>query len=160
MAGQWGRAGVRLSESQQRQRQAALVRRRQVREDDQQRQHREAYEQWRAGRVVPNQITTALNARGLWGPDVDRQCHAKEPAVDEWEAGTRYPRWDQLEALARLTGYPARFFMLEIEPIPFDATSLGCRRSGGFSPPEAEPVMEFDPGAIEATVNPVQPGLF
>lgn len=30
--------------------------------------------------------------------------------MDEWEAGQRYPSWEQLEALSRLTEFPIEFF--------------------------------------------------
>ncbi|MDF3320228.1 hypothetical protein P3G66_31950, partial [Rhodococcus sp. C3V] len=47
-------------------------------------------------------ITRALDAAELYGPDVDIACGAQEPAVDEWEAGTRYPSFGQGRAY-RLT---------------------------------------------------------
>lgn len=72
-----------------------------------------AYELWRAGALVPYLVTRMLDANGLYGPDVDRACLAEEPAVDEWEAGTRYPTWPQLLALAELVGVePAYLFKL------------------------------------------------
>lgn len=57
----------------------------------------QAYRDWAAGHVIPDRITTALNAEGLYGPEVDLACGVEEPAVDEWEAGTRYPSWEQLQ---------------------------------------------------------------
>lgn len=149
--GRWGSAEERLTASQQRQRHE---------QDDEHCRQAENYQRWRHGQVVPHRITTALDLRSLQGPEVDRQCHAREPEVDEWERGQRYPRWDQLLALAELTEFPPGFFFLPIEPIPYEATSLGCRRSGGFTPPTREPVLEYDPAVVEATVNPRQPGLF
>ncbi|MFC5676056.1 hypothetical protein [Aeromicrobium endophyticum] len=66
---------------------------------------------WRAGALVPYRITKALDWAGLQGPEVDRLCEAAEPEVDEWEAGTRYPRLVQVRALAELTGvHPLWFF--------------------------------------------------
>lgn len=65
---------------------------------------------WRRGEVRPDRITYALDAAELWGPEVDRACGVEEPAVDEWEAGTRYPTWEQLCALARLCGVTPWFF--------------------------------------------------
>lgn len=65
--------------------------------------HDLAYEQWATGALAPYRITRALDAAELYGPDVDIACGAQEPAVDEWEAGTRYPSFEQLLALAALT---------------------------------------------------------
>jgi hypothetical protein len=68
--------------------------------------------EYEAGRVDahPSRITAALNARALYGPEVDTACGVLEPAVDEWEAGTRRPTWEQLVALAALTDFPVGFF--------------------------------------------------
>lgn len=68
------------------------------------------FEAWRLGLVSPLAITTALDLRELYGPDVDRACGVDEPAVDMWEAAQLYPSWVQLEALAALTGFPVLFF--------------------------------------------------
>jgi len=66
---------------------------------------------WSAGALVPYRITKALDANGLYGPEVDRLCEAEEPEVDEWEAGTRYPRLVQVRALADLCDvHPLWFF--------------------------------------------------
>ncbi len=70
----------------------------------------EAQPMWRRGEVVPARITLHLDWRGLYGPEVDRACGVKEPAVDEWEAGTRYPDWPELCALARLVDVPVTAF--------------------------------------------------
>jgi len=83
-----------------------------------------AVRMWRAGMVRPAAITFALDAKGLYGPEVDRACLAEEPEVDMWEAGTLYPTWEQLCALAELTGNTARFFCLWGNPLPFEATTL------------------------------------
>lgn len=108
----WGKAGERLGpEGDQRRRQlvvganASRARSRQ--------HNREAYQRWRAGLVIPWRITMALDLRSLYGPDVDLACKAQEPDVDQWEAGERYPTWEQLVALADLTGFPPRFFVLD-----------------------------------------------
>lgn len=68
------------------------------------------FEAWRDGLVSPRAITAALDMRALYGPEVDEACGVQEPAVDQWEAGQLYPSWEQLDALARLTGFPVRFF--------------------------------------------------
>lgn len=58
----------------------------------------------------PERITTALDAAGLWGPEVDRACGVEEPAVDLWETGELVPTREQVEALAELCGVTAAFF--------------------------------------------------
>jgi hypothetical protein len=65
---------------------------------------------------VPERITAALDIRGLYGPEVDRACGVEEPAVDLWEAGDLVPTAEQVEALARLTDFPVRFFYLPAPP--------------------------------------------
>ena len=95
----------------------------------------EEFEAWREGLLSPRAITAALDARALYGPEVDRACGVEEPAVDQWEAGQLYPSWEQVQALARLTGVGVQFFTR-----PFDAEVTGgflCRRRGrgrGCSP--------------------------
>jgi hypothetical protein len=59
---------------------------------------------------VPARITLALDLRGLYGPQVDRDCGVEAPAVDEWEAGLRVPTRTQVEALAALTRMPVGYF--------------------------------------------------
>lgn len=66
----------------------------------------------REGPVVPWRITTALDARGLDGPEVDRALGGEEPMVDMWEAGDLVPTRAEIDALAKLTGYAAWFFHL------------------------------------------------
>lgn len=65
--------------------------------------HDRAYEQWITGALAPYRITRALDAAELYGPEVDIACGAQEPACGDWEAGTRYPSFEQLLALAALT---------------------------------------------------------
>ena len=81
---------------------------------------RAAHERWERGLTVPHRITTALDLGGHYGPEVDEACGTAEPAVDEWEAGTRYPSWPQLLALAELTRFPVGFFTA-----PSDGRELG-----------------------------------
>lgn len=59
---------------------------------------------------TPQRITQALNLCDLYGPDVDWALGGEEPMVDEWETGDRVPAFEQIQALAELTGFPARFF--------------------------------------------------
>jgi hypothetical protein len=76
----------------------------------------------RAGRLAPNprRITLALDVCGLYGPEVDAACGVVEPAVDEWESGALVPTVEQVEALARLTGFPFSSFFMD-DPAPVDA---------------------------------------
>lgn len=115
-------------------------------------------ERWRRGIVVPHRITLALDIRQLHGPQVDRDCGAREPDVDRWEAGEKYPTWNQLLALAELTDFDVRFFT----PEPGQVHALGpgvmfvCYRSRRSWNPVVEipsPVLAFTRAAIAATVN-------
>lgn len=81
-----------------------------------------------AAGINPHRITQALDLRGMDGPDVDVACGAAEPAVDEWEAGTRVPTGRQLRKLAALTGFPPAFFAKPDGP-PITGGWL-CIRSG------------------------------
>jgi hypothetical protein len=121
----WGRAGERL-DPDERERRVREIRGRANRDRASRlTADREAYRRWRAGLVCPNRITLALDLHSLYGPEVDRACKAEEPEVDQWEAGERYPRWDQLVALADLTGRTPRWFTVNTEPpIPIWKTSL------------------------------------
>lgn len=83
---------------------------------------------WRDGLVSPRAITAALDMRALYGPEVDEACGVQEPAVDQWEAGQLYPSWEQLDALARLTGFPVRFFTRD--HIGEITGGFMCQRSG------------------------------
>lgn len=65
---------------------------------------------------TPERITLALDFADLDGPEVDRQLGGEEPMVDEWEAGVRAPTLEQVQALAKLTGWPVRFFYLPAPP--------------------------------------------
>jgi hypothetical protein len=101
-----------------------------------QRAHRALAElevEYRAGRarVFPDRITAALDIHGLHGPEVDRACGAEEPAVDRWEAGEAAPTWEQLVALAALTGHVVAFFTREFVAPPgpvFVSGPGGCVR--------------------------------
>jgi hypothetical protein len=66
----------------------------------------------RNGRPYPERISSALDIRGLDGPEVDVACGAVEPAVDRWESGDEVPTLHQLGLLAALTGFPLGFFFL------------------------------------------------
>lgn len=145
-------AGQLIPAAQLRERAEAAARRREA--------DRDAHERWERGQVVPHRITLALNIRELYGPEVDAACGVAEPAVDEWEAGTRYPTWEQLLALAELTGYAPGFFIA-----PSDGRELGqsdgdvmfvCYRNRKNWNPRIEiprPILAFTPEAIAATVG-------
>ncbi len=94
-----------------------------------------------AGRTpVPERITTALDLRMLYGPEVDRALGGEEPMVDEWESGERVPSFEQVQALAELTGFPVKFFYEPPSP-PVDDGWIcgpdGCRPLGD-DPAEGE----------------------
>ena len=86
-----------------------------------------AFEAWRDGLLSPRAITAALDIRALYGPEVDRACGVEEPAVDQWEAAQLYPSWEQVEALARLTGFGVQFFTRSEERRVGKECSFRCR---------------------------------
>lgn len=55
---------------------------------------------------------------------MDIACGAVEPEVDRWEAGDRYPTYEQLHLLAALTGCPSAWFVQDGEPLDIRTTSL------------------------------------
>lgn len=61
----------------------------------------------------------ALDLTDQYGPEVDEALGGQEPMVDEWETGERVPTGEQVQALAKLTGFPLSFFYL---PPPEDFT--------------------------------------
>uniref|UniRef100_UPI003F4933FE helix-turn-helix domain-containing protein n=1 Tax=Streptosporangium sp. CA-235898 TaxID=3240073 RepID=UPI003F4933FE len=103
---------------------------------------------------IPYRITTALDSRGLDGPEVDRACGVEEPAVDQWETGELIPTREQIALLAKLTDYPTSFFYRPIEDGE-RTTAFMCSRSGPkglrcqtveLGPPApAEPLAEVIP---------------
>lgn len=105
----WEQAGVRR-DPQERERRARRWADQLARRPPEVDERRRAYTRWRDGLVVPHLITLVLDRAGLDGPDVDALCGAREPEVDQWEAGERYPTWDQLCALAKLTRVTPSFF--------------------------------------------------
>jgi hypothetical protein len=144
----WGKAGERLDpvEAEQRRRRKTAERARaeiaRVKDDER------AHESWRVGKIVPSRITMVLDAKSLYGPEVDVACGGVEPMVDEWEAGTRYPTWEQLKALAALTGVTPRYFTWNDHQIHLGPTTM--RFHVRNLPPEKPPVMEFTYEAIAA----------
>jgi transcriptional regulator with XRE-family HTH domain len=94
----------------------------------------------------PKRITLALDAKGLYGPDVDRACGVEEPAVDQWETGELVPTPEQLVKLAALTGVTVGFFFGD------DPPHLGrvficdrSRRKHGLTVIEPDGTVSVDP---------------
>lgn len=87
---------------------------------------------WRAGRVIPHRITMALDLHGHHGPQVDAACGVEEPAVDMWEAGTLYPTWEQLQALAGICPQVtiAYFVLPLIDPLPLKGEEAAAHEAG------------------------------
>ncbi|QYN17454.1 hypothetical protein [Amycolatopsis sp. DSM 110486] len=151
MTRRWGKAGVPLTDAETRRNDARRNKTAAERVLADQRTYRE----WRAGKVVPWRITLALDSHALYGPEVDEACGAAEPDVDMWEAGTRYPTWEQLKKLAKLTMVTPGFFMIRPAELLPAQTSMQFHRIGGEraewrQPP---PVLLFTPEAIAETVR-------
>lgn len=120
----------------------------------------QAYRAWAAGHVIPDRITTALNAEGLYGPEVDLACGVEEPAVDEWEAGVRYPSWEQLKALAALCGVTPSMFTVDPQVILTGHVFIcdrSKRKNGCQVVERRNPVMAFTAEAIAAANLPTPP---
>ena len=106
---------------------------------------------WAAGEVIPDRITFWLDLCCLEGPEVDEQCLAREPEVDLWEAGTLYPSWEQMCALARLVGTQPIAFVTPGRRIRWQDTSLK------FHLPDP-PRPAGDPGQIDLFGEPPPEG--
>lgn len=108
------------------------------------------------GRIAPTpeRITLALDLRGLDGPQVDIDCHAHEPEVDLWEAGLAVPTWDQLAALAQLTGFPIGFFYRPADQITGQVFICGPQ---DIDPPLPEPTDPASSTHREAGTSPRRP---
>lgn len=138
----WGKAGVQLTPEQAAHCDRLAVVRSAQREKQRVEDDRIAFEKWKCGLVVPYAITTALNAHGLYGPEVDDACGVREPAVDLWEEGKLYPTWEQLLALAGLTQYPVVYFVTARQPISVLDTSMRFHVKPGVLASE-QPVMRY-----------------
>jgi hypothetical protein len=145
----WGKAGVRLTEGQMEQRGRAAVATRNRRKLARDADDRIAYRLWRAGELQPYLITQALDARALYGPEVDAACGASEPDVDLWEAGELYPTWRQVLLLADLCGMTPRFLCTRHDVIQAGRTSLRFHAPLDDRPP----VWEFEREAVQRTVG-------
>lgn len=145
----WGKAGVRLTDDEVAARQAKARTDRNRAEASRAADDARAKRMWAAGLVRPAAISFALDAKGLYGPEVDAACLAAEPDVDMWERGALYPTWEQLVALAALTGNTPRFFCSWDSPVPFEATTLRFHVPGFDVPPL---VWEYPADVVAATV--------
>lgn len=144
----WGKAGIPLTADQI----AARYARRGKELARVQNHEQEAYRLWRAGRLVPWNITISLDAAELFGPEVDIACGAEEPDVDHWEAGILYPTWEQVKALAKLCGVTPIMFVRE--PLPIGWTTL-CYHPpfSRQAVPDPAPVVAFTQRAIETRLG-------
>lgn len=146
----WGKAGVRLTSDQVAAQHSKAHAERNRAEASRAADDAKAKRMWQAGLVRPAAISFALDAKGLYGPDVDTACLAAEPDVDMWERGALYPTWEQLVALAALTGNTPRFFCLWDNPVPFEATSLRFHVPEFDRPPL---IWEYPAAVVAATVT-------
>lgn len=120
-------------------------------------QNQAARADWAAGLIAPYLITTALDMCALHGPEVDEACGVQEPTVDLWESGLVYPTWEQLCALAELTGFAPAFFSRrgrDPKAVPRE-TSTRFHRVGGSRPGgNVGPIVPaFLPEAITKTLR-------
>ncbi|MBM4574848.1 hypothetical protein GS896_27710 [Rhodococcus hoagii] len=145
----WGRAGVRLTVSDQLRRRAAATHRRHQQRRDAQRSLEVAHQGWKLGLVAPWRITHALDAGNHQGPEVDIACGAEEPAVDEWEAGVRYPTFEQLTLLAELTGYAVDWFVRTDEPLDIRATTMWAHMTRREREQWTDPILTCADAAVE-----------
>lgn len=120
-------------------------------------QNQAAYRDWEAGLISPYLITTALDMCALHGPAGDEACGVEEPTVDQWESGLVYPTWEQLCALAALTGFAPAFFSRRGKDPKAASweTSTRFHRVGGSRPGgNVGPVVPaFLPEAITKTLR-------
>lgn len=88
-----------------------------------------------SGNPNPYRITAALDLLMLEGPEVDEALGVQEPTVDMWESGEIVPTTEEVGRLAKLTGFPPRFFYLGTPDIGngFICGDDGCQF---ISPPE------------------------
>lgn len=153
--GKWLKAGVRADPDEREKARCKHLRERNEHERCQAANEPRARRQWELGRMVPAKITHALNRRKLFGPEVDAACGAEEPDVDLWETGEKYPTWEQVEALAKLTDFQPIFFFNPTTHIDIRDTSLWLHMNhterSGFD--HSPPVITFLPEAIAKTLG-------
>ena len=105
---------------------------------DQASERRDPAAYWAGRTPTPERITLALDLHELYGPEVDRALGGEEPMVDEWESGKRVPTFEQVQALAKLTRCPVRFFYKPPPPPDLKNGWMcgadGCQHLGGDGP--------------------------
>jgi hypothetical protein len=92
--------------------------------------------------VVKERITMALNARGEYGPKVDRNLGAEEPTVDWWEEGKAIPTPAQVRRLAEYTEFQLQYFYTPLDksgPIAYAWVGRGRGRHRRRVPIELNP---------------------
>lgn len=144
----WGKAGERLTSAEHLRRRAARSVQRAQRKQRDDRAASAAHRGWKLGVVAPWRITHALDAGGHEGPDVDIACGTEEPAVDEWEAGQRYPTFEQLLLLAELTGFPVDWFTRTDEPLDIRTTTLWMHMTKREREQWKDPITVFSDDAV------------
>lgn len=112
----------------------------------------EAKRRYDAGLVVPHFISIALDAQGLYGPEVDEACGAAEPDVDRWESGDLYPSWRQPCLLAELCGVTPAYFVRPAEDRVDITWTTAQFHVKGWKPPPV-PILAFKPTARDAMVQ-------
>lgn len=148
----WGKAGQRLSAREVEQQRRARGRENFLWQRMREKAFADARRAWEAGQLQPWRITHAL--ADMSGPEVDRACGVAEPTVDHWELGIVYPTWQQLEALAELTGYPVAFFCQTTPPLLASETTLRFHlRPWEIDAGDEEASRRFTPDAIERTLR-------
>lgn len=149
----WARAGIRATTDEARAQDSARSAKRNKTRAAHSSAVEEARLKWSRGLLRPYLITMALDLAGQEGPQVDAACLAAEPDVDNWEAGTLYPSFPQLLALAALTEFPPHFFTssTRLPPIPWWETTMRFHRKAQPDLLEATgPVLTFTDDAIRA----------
>lgn len=58
----------------------------------------------------PWALTVVLDRQDLYDPELSAELGVPVGEVDRWEEGTTIPTIEEAKALARLTGYPLRWF--------------------------------------------------
>jgi hypothetical protein len=150
MTRRWGKAGVRLTAVEA----TDSARKRSVIDAIGDQKHAEmlriARIKWASGLVIPDHITVALDMGNHYGPEVDAACLAAEPEVDLWEAGRLYPRWEQVRALSKLTGFGEVWLMgPPRQRVSWRETSLKFHYPPSDEP-EPKRVFEFTRAALDA----------
>jgi hypothetical protein len=97
-------------------------------------EHRDPVAYYAGMTPTPERITMALDLRELYGPEVDQALGGEEPMVDEWESGERTPDFAQVQALAKLTDFPVRFFYMPPPPPITNGWICGSEGCASLSP--------------------------